>query len=354
MEFADDIALGNFTSVEFESLVDEDSSLGREKLRAKTFSGFQLSFAVSAIIHLALATTLFSFIANDIERVDELVPGLIRVDFVSSNPLLNQAEEIIPEAPSENVAPIPLVEVDQALPVAESQPVSSQEAPSEISESEIAEAEPADNSNANSLQQAEPVTLPSVESVQQVLSNLERSDASRFYTYDCNKLDEENKLNSCAPSDARDYSPLTRNPIYDFHNPAIEITRSRETVTTLARQSAQISEQLASGNVPGGFSAYVLEELEQSIETYSNNSVRALDHMNTMVDKSAAGAMARRLKDNWVRQQSILLKSRRVENRSDRLFREKCSGYEKYIMAPTELARCLSIGESPLGFIIEF
>ena len=67
-----------------------------------------------------------------------------------------------------------------------------------------------------------------------------------------------------------------------------------------------------------GLSSYVLEELEQGIETYSNNSARVSDHMNTMVDKSAAGVMRRRLFDNWVQQQSALLQSRRVESRSDR------------------------------------
>jgi len=353
MKFADDIALGDFTSADFDDLADEDDHSGRGQRSAKTFSGIQLSFAISAILHFTLASTLFYFLASDTGRIEEFVPASIRVEFVPSNPLLSQAEEIIPQSPSESVAPIPLAEPDSALPVATSQPESNQADVPEISESELAEAPSGEITDANSLRPVETVTVPSIESVQRVLSSLRRSDTSGFYTYDCNKLEEEKEFSGCAPRDTRDYSLLTRNPVYDFHNPAIEISRSRGTVTALARHSAGVSEQLALSNLPPGLSSYVLEELEQGIETYSNNSVRALDHMNTMVDKSAAGIMWRRLSDSWVQQQTTLLQSRRAENRSDRRFRERCRSYEKFIMAPAKFAQCLTIGESPFGFIIK-
>lgn len=354
MEFADDIALGDFNSIDLEDLVDKDDYPGRGQRGTKTITGFQLSFAVSAVLHFALASALFYFVAGDIATIEELVPASIKVEFVPFNPLLSQTEENIPEPPSESAAPIPLAEPSSVLPVAESEPENNQTDVPLISEPEIAEAGSEESPAVDSLSLLETVTLPSVESVQRVLSNLQRSDASRFYTYDCNKLEEENGFSDCASRDARDYSLLTRNPVYDFHNPAIEISRSRETVTTLARQSARVSEQLALSDLPPGLSAYVLEELEQGIEAYSNNSSRALGHMNTMVDKSAAGVMARRLFTPWVQQQSAMLQSRRVENRSDRQFREKCRSYEKFIMAPAKFARCIAIGESPFGFSIEF
>jgi len=318
MVFADDIAFGDFTSVDLDDLVAKDDYSERGQRASKTFSEFQLSFAVSAILHFTLASTLFYFVASDIATVEELVPASIKVEFVPFKPLLIQAEESIPETPSQSAAPIPLTGSPSTLPVAESQPESNQKDVPEIGESKIVEALPAESSIANSLPPLETVSLPSVESVQRVLSKLQRSDASRFYTYDCNKLEEESEFSDCASSDARDHSLLTRNPVYDFHNRAIEISRSRRKVTTLARQSARVSEQLALSDLQVGLSSYVLEELEQGIETYSNNSARVSDHMNTMVDKSAAGVMRRRLFDNWVQQQSALLQSRRVENRSDR------------------------------------
>lgn len=353
MGFSNDIALGDFTAADLDDLVDEGDYSGRGQRTAKLFSGFRRSFAISAILHFALASTLFYFVASDTGRVEELVRESIKVEFVPSNPLLSQAEEITPETPAQSTAPIPLVQADlSSLPVDESQPEIDQADVAEISETEIAQATPAESAAANSLQLLEEVILPSVESVRRVLSDLQRSDASRFY--DCNKLEEEKSFNGCAPSDARDYSSLTRNSVYDFHNPAIEISRTRETVTTLARQSASVSEQLALSDLPPGLPAYVLEELEQGIETYSTNSSRALGHMNTMVNKSAAGVMGRRLFDNWVQQQSALLQSRRVENRSDRQFRERCRSHEKFTMAPAKFARCLAIGENPFGFSIEF
>jgi len=354
MEFADDIALGNFTATDFDSLVKEGDYSEPAKRSAKLLAGMPLSFAISAILHITLASLMFYFVKSDLGRSDGLIPGLIRVEFVPSNPLLSQAEEVIPEIPTESVTPLSRAELDPLLPVAESQPESSQADIAETNESEITDSPPVENSDLNSSQQVETYTLPSAESVQRVLSNLQRGEASRFYTYDCNRLEQEKEFNDCAPSSARDYSVLTRNPVYDFHNPSIEITRSRETVTTVARQSARISGQLALSNLPAGLSSYVLEELEQGIETYSNNSVRSLDHMNTLVDKSAAGEMARRLSTSWVKQQSRLLQSRKVENRSEGLFRERCQGYEKYIMAPMEFARCLATGESPLGFTFDF
>lgn len=351
MEFADDITLGGFTSADFDILVDEIDCSGHAQPTARPFSVFRLSFAISAILHFALASALFYFVASDIGIIEEPAPGLIRVEFVPSNPLLSQAEEIIPEIP----APIRLVEPDpNSLPVAKSQSESDQVEVSKISESEIADTTPVESSDAISLQRVETVTVPSVESVQRVLSNLQRIDASRFYVYDCNKLEEAKEFNDCAPSHRRDYSWATRNPTYDFHNPAIEISRSRETVTTLARQSALIFTQLALSNLPSGLSGYVLQELELGIETYSNNSVRVLDHMNTMIDKSAADVMAGRMFDYWVQQQSTLLQSRRVESRSERQFRERCRSYEKFIMAPVEFSRCLSIGESPFGLSVDF
>lgn len=356
MEFADDIALGHLSSAD---LGDGEVYPEQTKLAAKTFSGFQLSFLISASFHIALASSLIYFIDGEIREVGEPAFSTLRVEFVRPKPLPSQAEEITPEvskqAASESVIPPALDETEANPPTIDEPPIDVSPADVAVSsEVDIADVPPRESADANPSQQVETIAIPTVESVRSVLENLQQSNASRFYTYDCNKLEEERGFTNCAPSDDRDYSSLTRNPVYDFHNPAIEITRSQETVTTLARQSARVSEQLAINNLPPGLSAYVLEELEQGIETYSNNSVRAVEHMNTMVDKSAAGVMARRVFDTWVQQQSMLLQSRRVETRSDRQFRERCRSYEKFIMAPTEFAKCLAIGESPLGFSIKF
>jgi len=355
MKFADDIALGTFTSVDFDDLVDVRDPGAQEKRWTHRLVGFQLSFAISAMLHFVLASSLLYFLSSEIAEITEPAAGLIRVEFVPSNPQLDVEEEVPTQVATE---PVPQTNIEQDIPntppLEEIPPESNPIDVAEASEPEPAEFTVLENAEVNFIQRREEVSVPSVESVQRALSELQGGDASRFYSYDCNKLEEAKEFNDCAPDANRDYSVLTRNPVYDYHNPAIEITRSRETVTTLARQSGRVSERLALSDLPAGLSSYVLEEVEQSIELYSNNSIRSVDHMNTMVDKSAAGAMARRLNDHWVTQQKKLLRSRRVENYSEMQFREKCRSYEKFIMAPTEFARCLSIGESALGFTIDF
>ncbi|GJM12582.1 MAG: hypothetical protein DHS20C12_09850 [Pseudohongiella sp.] len=349
MDIPEDIALGDFNAADLIDLVEGEGDAGRRSPIVQGFLGFQLSFAVSLFIHLAIASALIYFVAGDIEYSEETAPALVRVEFVATNPLLTQAEEVPPVAAAEPTS------ADEQEPPPFENPLSE---PSQSLASDASAAadliEPEVVSREGLLPPVDILNMPTVESVQQVLNSIERDDASRFYTYDCNKLEEEQEFNNCAPDDDRDYASATRNPVYDFHNPAIEVTRSEQTLNTLARQSALVSGQLALGDLPTGLSAYVLEELEQGIETYSNKSSRTIEHMNTMVDKSAAGAMSRRMFDTWTQQQSEILRSRRAENGSEQAFRERCRGYEKYIMAPVEFARCLSIDESPLGFTLDF
>lgn len=348
MDFAEDIVLGDISGVD---LGEAETRPGQDRLAARPLSGLQLGFLVSTLLHFSLASMLFYFIGGAIQEIDEPAFSTLRVEFVPSNPQLIQAEEAIAGPLPTSASTIPLEEIDPSpIPLEEPQLKTLPIEASASTDTQIVEVLPVESS----VQPLESIAVPTVETVQSVLNDLQRSDASRFYSYDCNKLEEEREFTKCAPGDGRDYSLLTRNPVYEFHNPAIEVTRSRATVTTLARASARVSEQLDLNNLPPGLSGYVLEELEQGIETYSNNSVRVVDHMNTMVDKSAAGVMARRIFDTWVQQSMTQLQSRRVENRGDRQFRERCRSYEKFIMAPSEFARCLSVGESPLGFSVEF
>jgi hypothetical protein len=353
MEIVEDIALGHFSTDELDQLSRQDESSARSLLRDARLFGFPLSIAISVLFHLALALMLLWLVNNGGDGIKQTELTTISVSFVPANPLKTQAEEASASLPAQEIDPATLEEPDSissSLLEENTEPPIESEEISRPRAAELAER----TLNQAPATQAETVTLPTSESVRQILSTIQNNEASRFYTYDCNKLDEEKEFNDCAPSDGRDYSSLTRNPVYDYHNPAVEISRSRETFTTIARQSSGISEQLALSNLPVGISAYLLEELEQGIETYSNDSPRTIDHMNTMTDKSAAGEMARRIFTPWVRQQSMILRDRKVESRADSQFRERCRSYEKFIMSPAQFARCTSMGESPLGFAVGF
>ena len=74
MKFADDIALGDYTSTDFDDLIDEDDYFAPDQRTASRFSGFQLSFAISAALHFALASTLFYFVASDMKVSKSLFP----------------------------------------------------------------------------------------------------------------------------------------------------------------------------------------------------------------------------------------------------------------------------------------
>ncbi len=138
-------------------------------------------------------------------------------------------------------------------------PLSSDADRPSIAETEIAE--PREIASPPSLP-AEIIALPSVESVRRVLSDVQRAETSQFYSYNCNKLEREKEFSRCAPLDDRNYAEISSNSVSEFYSPPVEVSRSRQTVTTLARHSDCVAGQLALNNLPPGLSAYVMEEIE--------------------------------------------------------------------------------------------
>lgn len=355
MELADDIVLGKFSDSDLDDLVRLEECAERPDHHGKDLRSFQLSFAISAVVHLALAASAFYFIAGDLQPEVDSSPSTFQVEFVALNPQLSLEEEVQVEddrepEPSQNEAePLETIAQEAATPSEQSSPSTEVEAIA-LTETDI----DSDSTRIEQAQPAETIVIPSIDAVQNAISRIEQSDASRFYRYDCNRLDEENEFSNCAPQDNRDFSLATSNKVYDFYNPPAEISRSRETVNTIAAQSGVVANALALNNLPPGLSAYVLEEIEQGIETYSNSSNRAVDHMDRMIDRSAAAVMAERLFTPWVQQQSAILRSRRVENRIDSRQAESCRSYEKFVMSPAEFTQCLFLGITPFEFLLEF
>jgi len=303
MSFADDTTLGKLSRADLSAISNDKTLLVRSSQKVSSSRSLQLSFAISASFHFALAATLFLFVAGEIDVVEEAQPTVLRIDFVSSNPLLGQEEEAsVPE-------PAQADSLDQSV----SMPALVSEAPppgSELDRPIVAETEIV----APSLP-SEIIALPSAESVQRVLSNVQLSETSQFYSYKCNKLEREKAFSRCAPLDDRDYAEISSHPVREFYSPPVEVSRSRQTVTTLARHSESVAGQLALNNLPSGLSTYVMEETEQGIETYSNTTSRSAAHMSAMIDKSAAGEMARRILTPWVQQQSAVLQARKASDR---------------------------------------
>jgi len=280
---------------------------------ASTRRRIQFSLLCSVAIHLLLVASTIYFIGADSREGIEHLPATFAVEFVPRNPQSSReaAQAVEAVEPEQVTAPAAPTEIssqppEEVLPISQEQPLVN------IAEGPDFEGETDANSQAPN-REAVPLSFPSAESLRSVITSLQRSDeAARFSLDDCNRLEREQELIRCnASADGGEFA-LSPNPVYRAFNPAFESNRSRETVTTIAGQTAGIAAALTPENLPTGLSAYLLEEIEQGIEIQSNNSVRSVDHMNRMVDKSYAGEQSRRIFDTWVQQRSKELQRRRV------------------------------------------
>ncbi|MDG1026804.1 MAG: hypothetical protein P8N94_05855 [Gammaproteobacteria bacterium] len=312
MNFADDIALGKLSRADLNAISNDKALLVRPSQKVSSSPSLQLSFAISASFHFALAATLLFRVAGEVDVVKEALPPVLQIAFVPANSLLSPQEEAAVTEPAPAISLGQSVSIPAAVP--EPPPQSSEADRPSIAETEIAE--PREIASPPSLP-AEIIALPSVESVRRVLSDVQRAETSQFYSYNCNKLEREKEFSRCTPLDDRNYAEISSNSVSEFYRPAVEVSRSRQTVTTLARHSDSVAGRLALNNLPPSLSAYVMEEIELSIETYSNTSSRTAGHMSAMVDKSAAGEMARRISAPWVQQQSAVLQARKASDRVD-------------------------------------
>lgn len=343
MEAADDIVLGELSEADLADLAESDGASSQQSEKQNSLISFRSSIAISLCFHLTLAAAAFYFIASEVGGSENTAPTSLRVQFVPARPMQPEADSI-----SENIAEDD-AEVDQVETPATPSEVEPSSAPEPRESVEpdpqlpaLAELDTVELENSSPpAQDRGEVDVPTFDSVRDAISSVRSNERSQFFTSDCNKFEEEQEFNNCKQRDTRDYSAATKNPVYDYFSPALEISRSRATVSTIARQSAAVSQALALNDLPAGLSAYVLEEIEQGIETYSNNSSRVLNHMTTMLDKSDAGIQARRIFTPWVQQQSAILRSRKVENWPDAVREEKCKSYEEFASAPAEFTECL-------------
>ena len=170
---------------------------------------------------------------------------------------------------------------------------------------------------------------------------MQSEQVSRFYSYDCNKLEEEEGLRDCAPTNELDYALVERNPVYEFHNPRQQRSRTRETSGLLYSQTANIDVQLAASGLPAGLSDYVIEELEAGVSVYSDTGNRAVQLMDHMVDRSEAAIMAERLFDPWVQNQTRLLEERRYYSRQALAEESNCLPPKLFTLPAQEFAKCL-------------
>lgn len=305
MEFADDIALGEMAAAEVDALLLRDSLEERGASGSMSQRALSASLTLSAGLHVALVAATLYLLASEVQNGEAPSSATLRIAFLPSNPLSGPLAASEPEA-------LPLSETSA---IDEQPGVASPEQPrvESVNPDLAGPVDRADSFGPESLLESSRIlSVPSAESVRSAIITLRSGESSPWQASDCNRLEQERLFSDCETEGGRGYDAATQNPVYGFFNPGFELSRSRQSVSALAANSGQIANGLAAGSLPAGLAGYVLEELEQGIETYSNASPRTLNHMDAMIDKSAAGAMARRLFDPWVLQQSRMLESRRV------------------------------------------
>lgn len=366
MEFDNDISLGEGLAKD-QGDCESGQNNTRELAQSSSNRGnLMAGLIVSSLLHMTIAAVFLRSSVGTMNAtingaMDNPVPSTVRIQFVPSNPLLATTEEE-PETPEvledeEAVFEEPVIEeqlIEQALVESSTEEIETEQlepGPSQVAEqAELVESSTTDQAPTVTPATNPTLTPPTLLAIQQSLETIESERASRFYSYDCNVIEQKEDIRECEPNDNRDFSSLVKNSVYDFHNPVRELSRSEKTVTAIARESRSLAGRLAQAGLPSGRGAYLLEQMEISIEINSNNGNRVARNMNMMVDSSAAAIQARRVFDPWVQQQTKVLGARKVYNKQELDQQRRCSDIVLAFLTlpPGEFASCWTVGDKPL------
>lgn len=351
MDFNDDIRVGD----ELLDDLDADQPLRREAGGCNR-NRFELAVAltVSALLHIAIVLALLHLNIGDFDTTVAPRPTvqiqLLPADSLKPEPQLDERElrqqvaALEDEAKQQATEDVAMASEPAAEFIEEIEPVdpvtlAAASEPDEIQIDSSASPPPATS-----------LALPSAVAVQQILEELAIARQAHFYSYDCNPLEEEEGIRECEPTDRRDYSVLDRNPVYDYHNPRRQRSRSRETVATGVRESAGLAARLALTDLPPGMVDYLMQEVEIGIGVYSHTGNRAVQLMNRMADRSAAAQMAEDVLNLWVQNQMRILNQHKYYTKQDIDAMAKqaaCHTLEIVTLSPRELANCLLVGNNP-------
>ncbi|PCJ22953.1 MAG: hypothetical protein COA96_13060 [SAR86 cluster bacterium] len=303
MNFDDDILLGDGLDEDeaayqiergFSSAVAGSSS---DRINLKT------GLVVSVFLHIAIASVFFSLAIGASQLSTDSSVASIQIRMVPSNPLIPVIDdELVLEDKAEPIVEPEVLKADSTV----IEPEQSVAESTELLEPMVTEP------NAPIRPLVEQIQIPTVLAVQQSLDAINSERASKFYSYECNAIERKEGIRECEPESKNNFSVLERNSTYELYNSRRERSRSQATVTTFAKESGGVADRLSQSGLPAGLADYLLEEIEIGIGVNSNNGNRAVEHINTMVDRSDAAVQARRIFDPWVQQQVKSLSDRKV------------------------------------------
>jgi len=156
------------------------------------------------------------------------------------------------------------------------------------------------------------VFAPSIVTVIESIQALKATQAQRYWSSDCNRLQVEVGLRDCEPKDRNNYALLKRNRTYEALNPVRQLTRTQRSLSVVSRQALALAAELEAGTIEPGLAEYLVQEIEAGITQLADPGNRAVKNMGRM-DTSAAAVMKRRiLQDPWVQSRTKQLQQRRV------------------------------------------
>jgi hypothetical protein len=138
---------------------------------------------------------------------------------------------------------------------------------------------------------------PTSDSISRSVRELSQARQTRFYSRQCNPLEEEEGLKECAPKSNASYDALEFNAVYRAFTPAALVTRSERASAVISSRRSSVVTRLRE-EIPDGLSGYLIEEMEAGISHGANAGNRAVQHMIDMTDKSDAAAQARAVLGN--------------------------------------------------------
>lgn len=163
---------------------------------------------------------------------------------------------------------------------------------------------------------------PSAEVVRDALSRSSLSDP-RHWRRPCTEKQRRSDALDCEQEvDNARFSALESNPTYSAQQPMRARSRSARALLAMAENSARVREALAGSSSQAnaaatdqraGYGVYLLEELEAGITLGSAAGDRNQQQMKRVTDTTAAATMVERiLNDPWIRNATLVRRSRRV------------------------------------------
>ena len=268
----------------------------------------------SVLFHAGLFAALFSFRLADravatFDEENESLAELITVRFVAQNPQRSEPDAVFDRGSSESLVqqlpePIPeaVNQIAEREPLLEADFDNQAESSELVPENEVNTTQSSSETLVVENSQAAPSRLvPLVSAMRSSIQQVNEQRRRRNWMQQCNPLQEDAKLLDCGEAESPDYSAATSNATYLALNPTFTATREQRSISTITLQRDTLIAQLEEADVPQWLKDYARQEVDISISDESRFGNPMVDQIHQMTEKSEAAARARiHFGDAWL------------------------------------------------------